>query len=115
MTIKRPNRSLGDWSEAGMTLKLYGITTGSTEFPTDSLIAASKELARQSIGDIFEPSASGTAFPYGFLRIHQGDGFNFIFLCWWAPQRVDAAELRLPLGHDDCAQAIRGRYDRLHI
>lgn len=67
-----------------MTLKLYGITIGSTEFPTDSLIAASKEVARQSIGDIFEPSASDTAFPYGFLGIHQGDGFNFVFLCWWA-------------------------------
>ena len=79
---RRPIRFLELWSEAGWTLKVYGIAYRRPR-PRPRLIEAAKDTAREQLTG---PANKHNHYGLGFLGVHDGRGANFVFLDYWADE-----------------------------
>ncbi len=75
----RSIRFLELWENAGWQMKVYGITYEGKD--TDpKLIEASKALAAKLLP---QPAVTADYYGVGFIGIHQGRSYDFVFIDWW--------------------------------
>ena len=77
----RPIHFLDLWEPDGWTLKAYGISHAH-QTPGVALVTA----ARERVNECLPPSAEQGNYGLGFVGIHEGRDFNFVFFCWWADE-----------------------------
>lgn len=78
----RPVRRLELWQCDGWRVKVYGIRLGGTQ-PDLPLIEAAKKIAKSVLP---APAVTPDRYGIGILGIHQGEGYNQVFVDWWENQ-----------------------------
>lgn len=76
---RRPVRSLGVWETDGWRLKAYLIARPG-ESPAAELISAARERSREVVALPCRHETYGV----GFVGVHQGHGYNQVFVDRWA-------------------------------
>lgn len=77
----RPVHFLDLWQPDGWTLKAYGISYAH-QTPGAALVTA----ARERVDECLPASNEQGNYGVGFVGIHEGRDFNFVFICWWADE-----------------------------
>ena len=77
----RPVHFLDLWEPDGWTLKAYGLSYAH-QTPGAALVVA----ARQRALECLPPSGEGGNYGIGFVGVHEGRDFNFVFVGWWADE-----------------------------
>ena len=95
----RPRRTqpLGVVERAGWTIKLIGITAG-TSVPGDAEVAAAVAAAE---GDLPQPPRNATRSGIGFCIVHRGTGALWVLICWWDLDIMYERLWRAELGSTD--------------
>ena len=78
----RPIRSLGQWAEVGMRLKVHGIAYR-LEQPRAEVIEMAHDLVRRELPQLI---AGQNHYGVGFVGIHDGRGALFVFIDFWADE-----------------------------
>ena len=76
---KRSIKHLELWEDNGWRIKLYGITHESRQSEPE-LIAAAKAAAKEHLP---QPAVNPHRYGLGFIGIHQGRSYDFVFICYW--------------------------------
>lgn len=102
----RPVHFLDLWEPDGWTLKAYGISYAH-QTPSAALVAAARERTLECLP---APGEDGN-YGVGFVGVHEGRDFNFVFVAWWAAENQlymrrflssvdEPSELREATNHD---------------
>lgn len=78
----RPIRSFGQWTVAGMRLKVHGIAYHLAQ-PRAEVIEAARDLVQRELPQL---SAGQNHYGVGFVGIHDGRGAIFVFIDFWADE-----------------------------
>jgi len=76
---KRSIKHLELWEDNGWRIKLYGITHESRQSEPE-LIEAAKAAAKEHLP---HPAVNPHRYGLGFIGIHQGRSYDFVFICYW--------------------------------
>jgi hypothetical protein len=82
----RPIRSLGQWTVAGLRLKVHGIGYQLSQ-PRAEVITAARDLVERELPGLI---AGQNHYGVGFVGVHDGRGSIFVFIDFW----TDENELR---------------------
>ena len=77
----RPVHFLELWEPDGWTLKAYGISYAH-QTPGAALVTA----AKQRVLECLPPAGENGNYGIGFVGVHEGRDFNFVFVGWWADE-----------------------------
>jgi len=78
----RPVHFLELWETGPWKIKLYGLAY-QRQRPRPELVEAAKRVAQEALPASPEEA---NAYGVGFMGVHDGRDFNFVFVDWWADE-----------------------------
>jgi hypothetical protein len=70
---------LENWQAGGWAIKIYVLNYADSD-PDEALLAAAKQAALEVLP---QPAVSAHRYGVGFLGLHQGRSYDFVFVDWW--------------------------------